>query len=100
MKDDNGYKVIELRNGQKMTKEEQNVWDRGALFRSYYYYYYSVRVLIDSTVCSKFFQTMAKSQANYAIKSIGIVVNTKLKRAYDKKKKVFASLPIPEYYLC
>lgn len=29
LKDDNGYKVIELRNGQKMNKEEQNVWDRG-----------------------------------------------------------------------
>jgi hypothetical protein len=67
LKNDNGFKVIELRNGQKMTKEEQNVWDR---------------------VCSKFFQTMAKSQANYAIKAIGIVVNTKLKRAYDDKKKV------------
>lgn len=34
---------------------------------------------------------MAKSQANYAIKSIGIVVNTKLKRAYDDKKKVTAA---------
>ena len=29
LKDDNGFKIIELRNGQKMTKEEQNVWDRG-----------------------------------------------------------------------
>eukprot|EP00029_Vermamoeba_vermiformis_P002703 TRINITY_DN13076_c0_g1_i1.p1 TRINITY_DN13076_c0_g1~~TRINITY_DN13076_c0_g1_i1.p1 ORF type:complete len:476 (+),score=168.73 TRINITY_DN13076_c0_g1_i1:69-1496(+) len=70
LKNDNGFKVIELRNGQKMTKEEQNVWDR---------------------VCSKFFQTMAKSQANYAIKAIGIVVNTKLKRAYDDKKKKFTN---------
>jgi hypothetical protein len=29
LKNASGFKVFELRNGQKMTKEEQNVWDRG-----------------------------------------------------------------------
>jgi hypothetical protein len=40
---------------------------------------------------------MAKSQANYAIKAIGIVVNSKLKSAYDEQKKVCLDVFRPAY---
>lgn len=32
---------------------------------------------------------MAKAQGNYEIASLGVVVNTKLKNQFDKKKKEF-----------
>jgi len=39
-----------------------------------------------SKVCTKFYETMSKAQANFTVSKIGIVVNTKTKRRYMEKK--------------
>lgn len=66
LKSADGFKIIVIRASQKRTKEQEAVW---------------------ASVTSRFYQTMSKAQANYAIKSIGVIVNAKLKDAYMKKKQ-------------
>jgi hypothetical protein len=66
--DPNGFKIITLYNNQKFNKQEESAWARAS---------------------AKFFQTMSKAQANYIIKSIGIIVNTKLKECFKQKKQSF-----------
>lgn len=65
MKDANGFKIILIRASQKRNKQQEAVW---------------------ASVSSRFYQTMSKAQANYAIKSVGVIVNTKLRSAYIQKR--------------
>ena len=66
-KDPNGFKIITIYNNKKKTRQEEIVW---------------------ASASAKFYQTMSKAQANYTIKSIGVVCNTKLRNAYLAKKQV------------
>eukprot|EP01127_Copromyxa_protea_P017813 TRINITY_DN5489_c0_g1_i1.p1 TRINITY_DN5489_c0_g1~~TRINITY_DN5489_c0_g1_i1.p1 ORF type:complete len:437 (+),score=115.35 TRINITY_DN5489_c0_g1_i1:164-1312(+) len=65
---DDGFCLVTLKKGQKMTKEEDNVWSKAS---------------------AKFYQTMAKAQGNYEIASLGIIVNTKLKNQFEKQRAEF-----------
>jgi hypothetical protein len=42
---------------------------------------------------------MSVAQANYTIKSIGIIVNTKLKQQFDQKKQVTSFPPFIDSFI-
>jgi len=66
LEDDDGFQIIHItRQDAKKSKERINVF---------------------SKVCTKFYETMSKAQANFTVNKIGIVVNTKAKRKYLAKK--------------
>jgi hypothetical protein len=67
-KQENGFKILTLTHDQKLTKEQEAVWAKAS---------------------AKFFQTMAKAQGNYTIKSLGIIMNTKLNKGFTEQKKSY-----------
>jgi hypothetical protein len=67
-KQENGFKILTLTHDQKLTKEQEAVWAKAS---------------------AKFFQTMAKAQGNYTIKSLGIIMNTKLNKGFVEQKKAY-----------
>jgi hypothetical protein len=67
-KQDSGFKIVVLTQGQKLTKEQEAVWSKASV---------------------KFFQTMAKAQGNYTIKSLGIIMNTNLHKSFQAQKKKY-----------
>jgi hypothetical protein len=67
-KQENGFKILTLTHDQKLTKEQEAVWAKAS---------------------AKFFQTMAKAQGNYTIKSLGIIMNTKLNKGFIEQKKSY-----------
>lgn len=66
LKDADGFQVILIRANQKRNKQQEAVW---------------------ASVSSRFYQTMSKAQANYAIKSVGVIVNSKVRSAYIQKRQ-------------
>jgi hypothetical protein len=62
-----GFRVVWIKKADlsKLSKAHENVFGR---------------------VCTKFFQTMAKAQANYTVAEVGIVVNTALKAKFDAQR--------------
>jgi len=64
--DENGFAVI------KITKKEAN--------KS------KAHLNVFSKVCTKFYETMSKAQANFSVIEVGVIVNTKLKKNFSKKK--------------
>lgn len=66
LENENGFKVIEL------TKEDAN---KNKVINTVF-----------SKVCTKFYETMSKAQANFTVTKVGVIVNTKLKKQYNTKK--------------
>jgi hypothetical protein len=60
-----GFLIIWIKRDKNLPKSFDNVFSR---------------------VCTKFYQTMAKAQANYTISEVGVVINSALKKKYDDKK--------------
>jgi hypothetical protein len=71
LKEPSGFKIIVIRANQKRNKQQEAVW---------------------ASVSSRFYQTMSKAQANYAIKSVGVIVNATLRDAYTQKKQALLKL--------
>jgi aprataxin and PNK-like factor len=59
------FKIFTLFKHQKKNHQQESVWARAS---------------------SKFYQTMSKAQANFVIKSIGLVVNAKVNATYEARK--------------
>jgi aprataxin and PNK-like factor len=59
------FKIFTIYKHQKRNHQQESVWARAS---------------------SKFYQTMSKAQANFVIKSIGLVVNAKVSAAYEAKR--------------
>lgn len=59
------FKIFTIFKHQKKSEQQEAVWARAA---------------------SKFYQTMSKAQANFVIKSIGVIVNAKINQEYETKK--------------
>lgn len=59
------FKIFTLYKHQKRNEQQESVWARAT---------------------SKFYQTMSKAQANFVIKSIGLVVNAKVSSLYDARR--------------
>eukprot|EP01118_Nematostelium_gracile_P014107 TRINITY_DN5443_c0_g1_i2.p1 TRINITY_DN5443_c0_g1~~TRINITY_DN5443_c0_g1_i2.p1 ORF type:complete len:289 (+),score=102.83 TRINITY_DN5443_c0_g1_i2:389-1255(+) len=69
--DENGFKIILItRKDAQKSKDHLNVF---------------------SKVCTKFYETMSKAQANFTVNKIGVVVNTKTKKKFDEKKMLIQS---------
>jgi len=73
--DDNGFKILTLYPGQSMTKEQENIW---------------------SIATSKYYQTMSVAQGNYEIESIGVIINTRSQKKFEKQRNKLKILN-PEY---
>jgi len=64
--DENGHKIIFIsKKDANQSKAHSNVF---------------------SKVCTKFYETMSKAQANYTVSKVGLVVNTKTKRKFMERK--------------
>lgn len=63
-----GFKILTLTSDMKLTKEQEAVWAKAS---------------------AKFFQTMSKAQGNFTIKSLGIIMNTKLNQTFMNQKRAF-----------
>lgn len=63
--DPEGFKVIWIKKDEYPSKQHENTFGR---------------------VCSSFYQTMNKAQKNFRVTKVGVIVNTKLKANFDKKK--------------
>jgi len=59
------FKIFTIFKHQKRNNQQESVWARAS---------------------SKFYQTMSKAQANFVIKSIGLIVNPKISTAYDSRR--------------
>lgn len=59
------FKIFTIFKHQKKNEQQEAVWARAA---------------------SKFYQTMSKAQANFIIKSIGVIVNAKVGQEYESRK--------------
>lgn len=64
------FKIFTIFKHQKKNEQQEAVWARAA---------------------SKFYQTMSKAQANFVIKSIGLIVNAKVSAEYDARKALMLS---------
>jgi len=67
LKDPQGFKIIKLTPAHANSSEE-NVWAKAA---------------------TKFFQTMKKAQGKFHIVELGVIINTRLRRNYEQKKKLY-----------
>jgi len=63
-----GFKIIEIKADHPSSQEV--VWAKAS---------------------AKFFQTMKKAQGNYTIESIGVIVNTKLRRQFEQLKLKYSA---------
>lgn len=59
------FKIFTIFKHQKRNNQQESVWARAS---------------------SKFYQTMSKAQANFVIKSIGLIVNPKVSQAYEARR--------------
>lgn len=64
--DPDGSKVIWIKKDEYPSKQHENTFGR---------------------VCTSFYQTMNKAQMNFRVTKIGVIVNTKLRTNFDKKKE-------------
>lgn len=60
------FKIFTIFKHQKRNHQQETVWARAS---------------------SKFYQTMSKAQANFVIKSIGLIVNPKVSQAYETRRQ-------------
>jgi len=67
LKEPDGFKIFTL-TPNHANRHEENVWAK---------------------VTAKFFQTMKKAQGKFKIVNIGVIVNTRLRRQYEIKKKLY-----------
>lgn len=64
--DPEGFKIIWIRKDKYPTKQHENTFGR---------------------VCSDFYQTMNKAQRNFRVTKVGVIVNSKLKANFDRKRE-------------